>query len=274
MKINAVMLQTDPKPGALESNRLHVARMIEQSMKFSKKPDLILLPETWNSPYTFSGVHSLREQARQNAEPIDGASITLLCALAKKYSVWIGAGSITLQPEAHTDRYYNSTFLISRQGELVTRYDKIHLCAWAHENEVFSYGEGLSTPQTELGTLGMIICYDIRFGELSRIHALNGAQVLLVPACFSTSLAQWRQMIIARAVENQLFVLACGTCGENHVGHSLAVAPDGTILAEAGDEEEILTAELDLEQIRAIRGVVSYLEDRRPEIYGRYGLVK
>lgn len=273
MKVKIGLIQVNPKQGDLEGNRLRMKDMIKKAMQQKQPPDLLLLPETWTSPYEINGQCSLEEQGKNNAETIDGESLTMLRNLARHHKVWIAAGSITLRTTEPDEKNYNAMFLIDRNGEITAAYEKIHLCAWANEDQVFAYGKKPVTAATEIGRLGMLICYDIRFPELSRICALNGAEILLIPACFGTSMEQWRQMVIARAVENQIFALGCGTCGEGRAGHSMAVAPDGTVLCEAGSEEAIVTAELDLEQIKTVRKAVTYLHDRRPALYKKYGLL-
>ena len=172
---------------------------------------------------------------------------------------------------------------------------KSYLCEWVGEHDCVAYGSGPKPVQTEFGVLAPILCYDIRFQELIRGYCVQGAQILLVPASFATNLTHWRLLIQARAIENQMFVVACGTCGENppefkgqpyqsddtgqqlltgdfvhYMGHSMVVDPEGRILAEAGDEPCILTATLDMDRLNTVRKNVSYLNSLRPQIYTHY----
>lgn len=270
MIIHSALIQFEPVQGDLDGNRKKVEEKIRETMTHIPKPDLILLPETWTSAY---GSGDLQKQAAINSESADGPSIGLLKSLAKEFHVWISAGSITLSGD---DKYANTSFLIDRDGSVIGQYDKIHLCSWVGEDTVFHHGAHPMIRDTELGILGTIICYDIRFAELIRINALSGVQVLLVPACWSSSLDHFKTLIKARAIENQMFVVSCNACGGNFyhdIGHSMVAAPDGTILAEAGDGEEILFADLNLDNIEKVRSVVDYASDRQIAVYKNYGLL-
>lgn len=270
MVIHSALIQIEPVQGDLDGNRKKVEIKIREAMTHIPKPDLILLPETWTSAY---GGGDLQKQAAVNSESADGPSIRLLRKLAQEFHVWISAGSITLKEDT---KYTNSSFLIDRSGAVIGQYDKIHLCSWVGEDTVFSHGDHPLILNTELGKLGTVICYDIRFVELTRINALAGVQILLAPACWSSSLDHYKTLIKARAIENQMFVISCNACGGNtfhDIGHSMVAAPDGTILAEAGDSEEILFADLDLGDIKNVRDVVNYIDDRQISVYRNYGLL-
>ena len=119
---------------------------------------------------------------------------------------------------------------------------------------------------------GMMICYDIRFPELARKLAINGAKMLFVPAQWpNPRLHHWRTLLMARAIENQMFVIACNRCGTSGTstffGHSLIIDPWGEIIAEAGEEESIIRAEIDLALVDTIRSKIPVFEDRRPQLY-------
>ena len=267
MKWNVALLQIESHRGDLSYNRRRAEEMFRQAMAAPVRPDLVMLSETWTSPYG-PGM-SKAEQAAAYGEAADGESLTMLRALAKEYGVWICAGSITLW-EPGQPRAFNTMFLLDRAGQLVARYDKVHLCDWAKENEAFASGDASVTVDTELGKMGLAICYDVRFPEFLRLNVKAGAQILLLPACFGTSLNHWRLLVQARAVENQVFVLGCNGCGGKVVGHSMVVAPDGEILAEAESGETILTATIDLDRIAETRKKVTYVSDRREELYRQY----
>jgi omega-amidase len=118
----------------------------------------------------------------------------------------------------------------------------------------------------------VMICYDIRFPELARTLALDGAKILFVPAEWPhPRLHHWRTLLMARAIENQMFVVSCnrvGTSGSTHFfGHSLIIDPWGEIIAEGAEHEEIITAALDLTEVDKVRGRIPVFEDRRPELY-------
>ena len=297
MKVNVALCQFTPKVGVdnIGSNIEKVRNMIEKTVASENKLDLIILPECWNVELdmTTSATLSPAQQSIKAEEAIDGKSIRFLREMAQKYHTWISGGSIALKKD--DGKCYNSQVIIDRNGEIAVVYDKTHLCEWAGENNCFAYGSGPKPVETEFGVLAPILCYDIRFQEIIRGYCAQGSSILLVPASFATNLNQWRVLIQARAIENQMFVLACGTCGENppefkghsyivddagqqilngdfihYMGHSMIVDPEGKILAEAGDEECMLTATIDTDRVAQVRKNVSYLESIRPQIYAHY----
>lgn len=274
MIINVALIQMEPKHAELEYNRRRAEIFINKAMQHESRPDIVVLPENWTS--VFSGEDE-KLQAMKVREPITGASVKMMQRLAKQHHVWIAGGSITMQSGSEPTKNYNTLLLIDRKGNIVADYNKIHLCKWAGEDEAYAYGEKVVMADTEIGKLGLCICYDIRFPELTRIYAIKGAQILFVPACFGTYLSHWRYLLRARAMENQMFVVGCDCCGSGDteykfVGHSMVVAPNGEVLAEGADEEEIIHASLNLEEIEQVRSIVKYIDDRRPDIYQEYNL--
>jgi predicted amidohydrolase len=265
--INIALLQTNPKIDNPAYNRRRAEMLIENAMQKKPKPDLIILPETWVAPFDMTIDPLL--QAQKHAESADGPSLNMLQNCAKRFQVWICAGSITLQSlEESDEKYSNTSFLINRKGEILSVYDKVHLCSWVGEDIPFRHGERVSVIDTELCRMGIQICYDIRFPELARKQALDGVKLLLIPSYFTTSLEHWRILLQARAIENQLFVAACNCCGfgggVRRFGHSMVIDPQGRIIAEAEDEEMILFASIDLLHVEKTRKTVTYLMDRQP----------
>ncbi|MGH7792749.1 MAG: nitrilase-related carbon-nitrogen hydrolase, partial [Thermodesulfobacteriota bacterium] len=146
------------------------------------------------------------------------------------------------------------------------------LFSMAGENTYFKSGGERLVVDTPLGKLGVIICYDLRFPELARGLALNGAEMLVVPAQWPKArLNHWRTLAIARAIENQSFVIACNRTGrdtkEEYPGHSLIIDPWGDVLAEGEEEEGFIIAEIDLERVNVVRRTMRCFDDRRPEVY-------
>lgn len=299
MKMNLGLIQFTPAmgPASVPANRKKVAELIEKAMEAEVRPDLLMLPENWQATtdYVSKVQMTRKEKADAMKEPIDGESVMMLRELAKKHHVWIAGGSIVLEKEKG-EKPYNSMVIINREGEVAAVYDKTHLCEWVHEHDGVAYGNGMVPVETEFGILAPILCYDIRFQELIRGYTIAGAKILLVPACFQTNLSQWRMLLQARATENQMFVLGCGCCGDNppefkgqpyqmdeagqqylggqpfvhYMGHSMVVDPTGRIVAEAGDDECILTATIDLDYVEKVRAGVWYLQSMRPEVYDHY----
>ena len=170
-------------------------------------------------------------------EPENGPSVTVLKELAQKYHVWVVGGSIAT---LHADgKMRNTTFLINREGEIVGDYSKMHLYSDMDEHVPFANGDKMEVYDTELGRLGMMICYDIRFCELARTYALKKA---------------------------------CNRVGESpmgtYCGHSIIIDPWGDVIAEGGDGQEIVTGSIDYTKTREVRDLIHMFRDRQPALYG------
>ena len=192
--------------------------------------------------------------------------------------VWIAAGSLAVRTGDPDGRLANRSFLIDPDGGIAARYDKIHMFdvevsereTW-RESQGFRPGTRAVVAQTPFAVLGLAICYDLRFPHLFRTLAQAGAQVLLVPAAFTrpTGEAHWEVLLRARAIETGCFVLAAAQTGEHASGrlthgHSLAVAPWGEVLADAGREPGVTLVDLDLAQVDEARRRIPALGHDRP----------
>lgn len=223
---------------------------------------------------------------RKQAEPADGESMSFFQQEAKANRIWVMTGSF---PEADpSGKPKNTLLLIDPDGQVRAKYSKIHLFDMSLEGQVpqleSSYvtgGDGLSVCETDLGCLGFSICYDIRFGELYRLLALNGAQVIFVPASFTrkTGEMHWKTLLRARAIENGAYIIAPDQCGRKtnmHAhGHSMIIDPWGQVIAEAGgDDPEIVYAEIDPEECAKARAQIGSLKNRRPDVYQLAGSVR
>lgn len=202
--------------------------------------------------------------------------VELCRELAVKRGMWILIGSVfaMCRMRGDSDKWYNRSLLINSSGEIVTHYDKIHLFdanitpekPYCESARVIP-GNQIRTAETPWGTLGMTICYDVRFPHLYRDLAKNGAVMMAVPAAFAehTGKAHWHVLLRARAIETGSFVIAPAQCGEHPgdkrtYGHSLVVGPWGDILAEtSADEPGVLFADLDLSQVEKVRGLLPCL---------------
>ena len=186
---------------------------------------------------------------------------------AKALNIWLLIGSLALKTHNADERFANRSFLISPQGEIVARYDKIHMfdvqiseTETYRESAAYRPGAKAIIAQTPFATIGLSICYDIRFPHLYRRLAQAGAQILTAPAAFSpvTGKAHWQSLLRARAIENGAFVLAPAQCGQNTpkratYGHSLVISPWGEVLADGGTDTGITTVDLDLQDVRRSR---------------------
>ncbi|MGW0411546.1 carbon-nitrogen family hydrolase [Streptomyces collinus] len=222
--------------------------------------DLVVLPELWTT-----GAFAYEEFATE-AEPLEGPTYEVMAKAASDAGVWLHAGSI---PERDPEGpLYNTSLVFSPSGDLAAAYRKIHRFGF-DKGEAVLMGAGrepvtVRLPET---TVGLATCYDLRFPELFRSLVDAGAETLVVPAGWpERRRAHWTLLAQARAVENQAFVLACGTAGTHagvpQAGHSIVVDPWGEVLAEAGAGEEVLTVDLDPAKPAATREQFPALKDR------------
>lgn len=196
---------------------------------------------------------------------------------AKALGVWVSIGSLGLKTDDPDGRYANRSFLISPDGDIVARYDKIHMFdVQVSETETYQESKGYRpgdravVAQTPFGGVGLTICYDVRFPHLHRDLAKAGADILLVPAAFSTvtGAAHWETLLRARAIETGCFVLAAAQTGQHSAkratyGHSMVVSPWGQVLADAGTETGITVVDLDLNEVAQARQRIAALTHDR-----------
>jgi omega-amidase len=263
--VNIAVLQMDIKIGEPDMNFASAERMMNEAVGGDVKPDVILLPEMWNAGYALDRIQELAD--------VDGERTkAMMSAFSRKHGVYIIAGSVS-DRSSGDGLVRNTIYAFNRQGELVSDYSKIHLFRLMDEEKYLTAGDKhglLSIDGVEAGTL---ICYDIRFPELTRKLAVEkGAHVLFVPAQWpKPRLNHWRTLLIARAIENQMYVVACNRVGisgtADFFGHSMIIDPWGEILAEAGEEECILRASIDLSHVDKVRQTIPIFSDRRPDLY-------
>lgn len=225
------------------------------------------------------------DRAHQRALLHTEASDPTLAALraqAESLGIWLLIGSLGLKTGEPDGRFANRSFLIAPDGSIAARYDKIHMfdvdvseTERYRESEGYRPGNRAVLAQTPFATIGMAVCYDLRFPQLFRRLAQAGAQILTVPAAFNdtTGAAHWEPLMRARAIENGAFVLAPAQCGQHAAhagkprrthGHSIAVAPWGEVLATAGDEIGVTLVDLDLAEVARARARVPALAHDRP----------
>lgn len=256
------LVQTEVFAGEPERNFAHTAEMLEKAVQKDNKPDILLLPEMWNTGYALDRIHEL-------ADPEGERTKIMMSAFCRKHGIHLIAGSIA---EKREGRVYNTVYGFDAQGECSLSYSKIHLFRLMDEEKYLEPGSGLGSFTMNGLDSAAMICYDIRFPELSRTLALGGAQILFVPAEWPhPRMHHWRTLLMARAIENQMFVIACNRVGTSNetsfFGHSMIIDPWGEIVAEAGEEEEILTATIDLSETGRVRSRIPVFEDRRPGLY-------
>lgn len=222
--------------------------------------DLIVLPEIWNLGYFAF------EEYQAGAEPIDGQTMTHLQSLADELDVYLHTGSIV---EEDGDDLYNTSGLVSPDGDLLDTYRKIHTYGYgSREQELLTPGERVVTVDAEFGTVGLVTCYDLRFPELFRALVDQGADLFLVTSAWPIPrLEHWLMLNRMRAVENQVFLASSNLVGDNQgadlAGHSLIVDPWATPLANAGFHERTVIADVDLDMVGQARDDFPALADRR-----------
>ncbi|KXG74338.1 carbon-nitrogen family hydrolase [Thermotalea metallivorans] len=258
MKVAAIQINLEF--GNPEANRAKVVEMIEKAAR--ELPDVIVLPEMWNTSFSLKNLHEI---ADKEGEPTK----TLIGNLAKKHRVNIVAGSVA---DRYGDQIYNRLYAIDRAGHVKAYYDKAHLIQQAREHEFLTAGTAASVFAMDGIPCGAIICYDIRFPELARTVALKGAKVLFIPAQWpETRIDHWKALAIARAIENQMYVVAVNRIGSefkaNFPGKSLVVDPWGKVLAESEDQETILYAEMDIDLVDRVRAKIPCFSDRNIKAY-------
>jgi predicted amidohydrolase len=213
---------------------------------------------------------------RAQAEPLIGPTSRALAALAAELRVYLLAGSI-LEEIQGSDKVFNTSPLYDPAGKLVGCYRKIHLFdvdlangVSLRESATRTSGDAIAAFHTELCTIGLIVCYDLRFPELYRGLVSRGAELICVPAAFTayTGAAHWEPLLRARAIENQVYVIAPAQYGQSPTsfatyGHTMIVDPWGKILAELPDGPGIVTAEIDLDYLAKIRAELPALTHRK-----------
>ena len=238
--------------------------------------DVVLLPEKWNCIGDAEALHAA-------AEPLEGGeSVAAMAAWARSHGITLVGGSITERREGR-EKLSNTCVVLDPQGETAAVYRKIHLFdveAGGHvyrESDAEEHGEEPVLAALEGWPVGLTVCYDLRFPELYRILALEGAHLFTLPAHFTTHTGKdhWELLIRARAVENQAYVAAATQTGVTlpdrppSYGRSVIVDPWGLVLAQAPDEETVISAELDRGRVEEIRRQFPALASRRPDAYRR-----
>jgi deaminated glutathione amidase len=268
-KIRAAAIQMSSTPDK-EENKVTAEALIRGAV--SAGADLVALPELWSC-------HGLDEVYRENAEPVPGPTTEFMADLARELAIYLLGGSI-LEGEPSARRLSNTSTLFDPSGEMTAVYRKIHLFDVKVSDREYlesaniAPGNEIVTAKAGAATLGLSVCYDLRFPELYRLLALRGAEILAVPAAFTlqTGKDHWELLLRARAVENQAFVVAPAQWGQKAdgrwtYGRSMIVDPWGTVLATCPDRDGYALATLDLDFLDRFRAEFPALANRRLEAY-------
>ena len=255
MRASLIQIGVD-EDESVDSRRRRVASLVRDQAG----ADLVVLPELWTT-----GAFAF-ESFAEAAEPLEGSTYEAMAKAASDTGVWLHAGSI---PERGPDgTLYNTSLVFSPSGDLAAAYRKIHRFGFDKgEAVLMGAGAELVTLRLPDTTIGIATCYDLRFPELFRGLVDAGAEMFVLSAGWpERRRSHWTLLAQARAVENQAYVLACGTAGTHagvpQAGHSIVVDPWGEVLGEAGPDEEVLTVDLDPTRVATTREQFPALKDR------------
>lgn len=253
MKITSIQLEiTDRSKAKNVMHALHILDGVPPS-------DLILLPEIWPSGY-FSF-----DRYQAESESVDGQTVEAFRKKALERDCHILMGSFV---ENDGGRIYNTALLLDPEGSIAARYRKIHLFGYqSDERNILNAGRDVVVVDTPWGSSGFSTCYDLRFPELFRQMVDKGAKFFLIPSAWPMArLDAWRLFNRARAHENLAYLISCNCAGINagnrYAGHSMIVDPLGQVIAEGGDTEEVVTAEIDPGLVDSVRNEFSFLDNR------------
>ncbi|WP_050181975.1 carbon-nitrogen family hydrolase [Domibacillus robiginosus] len=253
-------LQMDIVFGDPEANYRRAADFLTEASEAGC--ELAVLPELWTTGYDLTRLDEIADRGAERAKQF-------LTEAAQKYGMHIVGGSVANDTGSGVK---NTMIIVDKDGRLVHEYSKLHLFRLMQEEKYLIDGDGDGLFELAGETMAGFICYDIRFPEWFRKQVVNGARVLFVPAEWPLArLDHWRTLLMARAIENQAYVVACNRAGSDpanqFAGHSIIIGPWGEVIAEAGEAEEMLVGEVDFDAIDEIRSRIPVFEDRRTSFY-------
>jgi predicted amidohydrolase len=258
MKI--ALIQMNVHQGARQQNQEQAVQMIAEAAQNGAR--VVVLPEMWKSGYDFGNLG-------EHAETVDGSTAAFLREQAKRHGIYLIGGSFTQQEKG---KVYNTSLTFAPNGELVNQYSKLHLIGLMQEDKYLSAGDQYHTFLLDDTLASVIICYDLRFPELIRTYAVEGASILFVPAQWPVQREEhWLALLRARAIENQMYVVGTNVVGHNENdrfgGKSIIYDPWGEAVATADDQQQILYGEIDVTVVDKIRRDIPVFQDRVPHLY-------
>jgi omega-amidase len=258
--VKIALIQMNVIQGASKQNQDQAAQMIAEAAKSGA--EVVVLPEMWKSGYDFGNLS-------EHAETIDGSTASFLAGQSKLHHIYLVGGSFTQQNKGHV---YNTSLTFDPNGKLINQYSKLHLIGLMQEDQYLSAGEYYGIFSIGEALASVIICYDLRFPELARAYAIEGASILFVLAQWPVQReAHWLALLRARAIENQMYVVGTNVVGHNENdkfhGKSIIFDPWGEVVAEAGKQKQIVYGEIDLHVVAKIRRDIPVFQDRVPHLY-------
>lgn len=246
--------------GHVKNNFRNAGRLIAEASR--RKSNVIVLPELWSTGYDLENVDV-------HADELNKGMFTNLSKVATQYNIAV-VGSIL---ERRGDNFTNSATFFSPKGRMMGVYRKVHLFRLFEEEKWLEEGNAPLVMDLPWGSTGLAICYDLRFPEIFRTYAVDDkAKLIFVSAEWPLErLEHWRTLLMARAIENQCFIVATNSCGKTgdtvFAGHSMIIDPWGKVVVEAGEAEQLLTVDIDIDEVDVIRERIPVFEDRRPDAY-------
>ena len=222
---------------------------------------LVVFPELWSTGYAL-------EESKELASVLNSGMFEKVTTVATQNKISI-VGSVL---ERRGVEVANSAAFFAPNGRMMGVYRKIHLFSLFEEEKWLSPGSSPLTIELPWGETALAICYDLRFPGLFQNYSANGAKMVIIPAEWPLArLEHWRALLIARAIENQCFIVACNAAGETgetvFAGHSMIVDPWGKVVIEGGEDPVLLTTEIEMDTVDEVRQQIPVIEDRRPDVY-------
>ncbi|OLN32989.1 carbon-nitrogen hydrolase family protein [Desulfosporosinus metallidurans] len=246
----------------------------ENAVKYAKQihgADIVVFPEVFMSHFP---IGTPKDISLKDAEPVDGPFVGGMCKLALQYGVWLVFGMREATEEPSDERVYNTTVIVSSEGSVISTYRKTHLfdAFGYNESKNIKPGDALFEPiSTPFGKLGLFVCYELRFPEIARYQAIHGAEIIIVPSGWVHGPMKeyhWRNLVTARAIENTVYMVACGKVSDNfYIGQSLIADPMGVIMVSGPETEALIPCRIDLGRIKGVRAKLPSYLHRRPELY-------
>ncbi|KAH7976860.1 omega-amidase NIT2 [Rhipicephalus sanguineus] len=250
----------------------NLARAAEHVKKaVARGAELVCLPEFFGFPCAVGNFEKY-------AEPIPGETSEFLAHTANDNGVYLVGGTMA---EREGDRLYNTCLVHGPDGELLTKYQKVHLFdvdipgkMTVRESDFFAAGDSLATFDTPYCKVGLGICYDLRFAEVANLYARRGCRLLLFPGAFNmaTGPLHWKLLQRARAVDNQVYVASASAATDERAcyvswGHSMLVDPMGNVVTSAGAGEELVVGDVDMDLVECVRNQIPVVRQKRDDVY-------
>ncbi|WP_248928353.1 carbon-nitrogen hydrolase family protein [Paenibacillus hamazuiensis] len=233
---------------------------------------LVVFPEVFMSHFP---IGTPKDVSLRDAEPVDGPFVRGMAELARRYGVWLIFGMREAVEDPEEQRVYNTTVVINSEGHTVSAYRKTHLfdAFGYNESRNIKPGDALFEPiETPFGKIGLFVCYELRFPEIARHQAMHGADILIVPSGWVRGPLKelhWSNLVTTRAIENTVFVVACGKVSDNfYIGQSMVVDPMGVTMVAGPETEALIPCRIDLGRVEEVRAKLPSYVHRRPELYG------